>query len=190
MREGLMTTPPSPRQDEEAYWASSREFVRLLIAELNGTLKAERISAKKRQQICTTFVFAHCNFLDQQWFKPGGQTKYPILSFSDAFFDIDATLDISQINFPNKAVELHAMVHDEIAWFFNEAKEDRSAVVTGDLGSETVDRQIEESDADVIIRQPCTSCRGTGECFCIRKGNGDSSSCPRCQGTGDCKHCS
>jgi len=178
-----------PRQDEDAYWRSGREFVRLLIKELNEALKANRISAKKRKAICTSFVFSYCNFLDQQWFKPGGRTEYPLLCFSESFFDLDTKLDLSQINFPHKSVELHGMVHDEIDWFFDEMKEDGSAMITGDLGAETANLDLQETDSDSILPQPCWTCHGTGQCYCIRKGGGDPVGCPRCQGTGNCQHC-
>ena len=177
------------QQDEDAYWRSGKEFVRLLIVELNQTLQANGVSGKKRKQICTSFVFGFCNFLDQQWFKPGGRTQYPLLCFAKTFFDVDAPLDLSQINFPHKAVELHGMVHDEIAWFFDEVKEAPTAVLTGDVGAETEDSVIEEADAGPVLAQPCWTCKGTGQCFCLRKGGGDSTGCPRCQGSGHCQHC-
>ena len=177
-----------PQQDEEAYWRSSKEFVRLLIAELNETLKAHGVWRRKRKQICTSFVFSFCNFVDHQWFKPGGRTQYPLLGFATNFFDIDVPLDLAQINFPHKSVELHGMVHDEIEWFFEEMKENRAAVPSGDVGQETADVAIEEV-AVQIPTLPCWTCKGTGHCFCIRKGSGDPAGCPRCQGSGHCQHC-
>jgi len=182
-----MPDRPQLQQDEEAYWRSSKEFVRLLIAELNDSLKANRLSAKKRKQICTTFAFSLCNFLDQQWLKPAGRTQYPLLCFAKTFFDLDVPLDVSQINFPHKSVELHAMVADEIDWFFNEINEDRSAISTGDAGNETADVETDENIK--LLPQPCPTCQGTGHCFCIRKGGGDPTNCARCGGSGHCKHC-
>ncbi len=177
------------RQDEEAYWQSARQFVRLLIAELDRTLRGSRISGKKRKQICTTFAFEFCNFLDHRWFKPGGRTEYPLLCFAKSYFDIDVPLESSQINFPHKSVELHGMVHDEIEWFFNEVKEDNSAVATGDVGDETedIDEAVNESESRFV--SPCPVCGGSGQCFCLRKGVGHADGCPRCGGTGECKHC-
>ena len=189
MGEEQMRDQPAPEQDEDEYWRSSREFVRLLIADLNQTLKANRISVKKRREICTSFAFSFCNFIDQQWFKPDGRTQYPLLCFADKFFDIDVPLDLCEINFPHKSVELHGMVHDEIDWFFDEIKEDSAAVLTGDVGAETDDVEIAEIDSDSIIPQPCWTCQGTGHCFCIRKGGGDPTGCSRCRGTGHCQHC-
>ncbi|MCG8652491.1 MAG: hypothetical protein MI861_21810 [Pirellulales bacterium] len=182
-----MQDQPAVPQDEDAYWRSCKEFVRLLIAELNQTLKSNRVSSRKRKKICTEFVFGFCNFLDQQWLKPAGRTQYPLLCFTKTFFDIDVPIELSQINFPHKSVELHAMVTDEIDWFFNEMREKRSAITTGDVGSETVDVEIDETIT--LLPQPCSICNGSGQCFCLRKGDGDSANCPRCQGSGHCRHC-
>ncbi|REJ86516.1 MAG: hypothetical protein DWQ34_27145 [Planctomycetota bacterium] len=187
MREDRMPDQPELQQDEDAYWRSCKEFVRLIIAELNCSLKANRVSLKKRRQICTTFTFSLCNFLDHQWMKPSGRTQYPLLCFAKTYFDIDVPLELSQINFPHKSVELHAMVGDEINWFFNEIGEDGAAIATGDVGSETADVEIDE--AVELLPQPCPTCTGTGQCFCIRKGGGDSTNCARCGGSGHCKHC-
>ena len=162
--------------------------MRLLIAELNETLKANGVWRKKRKQICTSLAFGFCNFLDQQWFKPGGRTQYPLLCFANTFFDIDVPLDLSQINFPHKSVELHGMVHDEIEWFFEEMKENRAAVPSGNVGEETLDVELDEAPGP-ILSQPCWTCKGTGQCFCLRKGGGDPTGCPRCHGSGHCQHC-
>ena len=177
-----------PLQDEDAYWRSCREFVRLLITELNRALKASRVSLKKHKQICTAFAFGFCNFLDRQWFKPGGRTQYPLLCFARSFFDVDAAVDLSLVNFPHKSVELHGMVHDEVAWFFDEMKERDSAVPSGDVGAETEDVDLIEANAVGLIPQPCPTCRGTGRCFCLRRA-GDPAGCPRCAGSGRCRHC-
>ncbi len=182
-----MPDRPELQQDEDAYWRSGRDFVRLLIAELNRSLKEKRIALKKRKQICAAFTFSVCNFLDQQWMKPSGRTQYPLLCFTKTYFDIDVPLDLSQINFPHKSVELHAMVADEIHWFFNEQQEDSSAITIGDVGTETPDVEIDDSVN--LLAQPCPTCNGTGHCFCIRKGGGDSTNCARCGGSGHCKHC-
>ncbi|WP_088259124.1 DKNYY domain-containing protein [Fimbriiglobus ruber] len=39
------------------------------------------------------------------------------------------------------------------------------------------------------LRNTCTTCHGSGDCYCIRKGGGDSSSCARCGGSGKCHVC-
>jgi hypothetical protein len=57
-----------------------------------------------------------------------GRTKYPLLCFSGSFFDIDTDIDLSQTVFPNKTVELHARVHDEAKWFFEDVHEDLAAL--------------------------------------------------------------
>lgn len=185
-----MADYPEFEQDEEAYWRSCKAFVRALIAELNRSLKKGGVWKSKRKQICTEFAFGFTNFLDQQWMKVGGKTEYPFLCFTRAFPDSDMSLaDVSPISCPHKSVEMHAMVHDEINWFFDEMKEDKLAVVVGSVGDEVEDTQ---DAAREIIRPTalCPTCQGTGQCYCIRKGGGLSSSCPRCQGTGHCKHCS
>jgi hypothetical protein len=187
MRDEPMQNQLIPQQDEDAYWRSSKEFVRLLIAELNHTLKGKVLTKRKRRQICTEFAFSLCSFLDQQWLKPAGRTQYPLLCFAQAFFDLDVPLDLSRINFPHKSVELHAMVADEVDWFFNEMNEDSSAIPVGDVGTETADVAVSESVT--LLSQPCPTCKGSGQCFCIRKGSGNSENCSRCNGTGQCKHC-
>ena len=182
-----MPNKPTLQQDEDAYWRSCKDFVRLLIAQLNQSLKGKVFTKNKRKQICTDFAFSFCSFLDQQWLKPAGRTQYPLLCFAKAFFDIDVALDLSQINFPHKSVELHAMVADEIRWFFDEMNEDVSAIPFGTVGTETPDRAVSESVT--LLPQPCPTCKGTGQCFCIRKGGGNSANCARCNGSGQCKHC-
>jgi len=114
-----------------------------------------------------------------------GRTKYPLLCFSDSFFDIDTDIDLSQTVFPNKTVELDARVHDEAKWFFEDVHEDLAALATGDIGTETADTDPEQADSDSVIRQPCSPRGGSGYCFCIRKGSSDSAGCPRCQGDGN-----
>lgn len=123
----------------------------------------------------------------QQWLKPGGQTQYPLLCFARKFFDIDLPLDLAQINFPHKSVEMHAMVADEIDWFFGEMKEAAAAICTGNVGDETADIEIDETVT--LLVQPCWTCNGTGQCFCLRKGKGDPVDCVRCKGCGQCQHC-
>jgi hypothetical protein len=177
------------QQDEDAYWRSSKEFVRVLIAELNQVLKANRISTRKRRKICTSFAFSLCNFLDQQWFKPDGQIQYPLLCFAESFLEMDASPDLSKINFPHKSVELHGMVHDEIAWFFDEAQEDGTAVLTGDVGAERGEGNDVSNDPNIPLTSACPPCSGTGQCFCIRKGARNPEGCPRCGGSGQCRHC-
>ena len=184
-----MSDAPEPRQDEDAYWQSAKALVRLLIKELNESLKSNRISARKRRAICTSFVFSYCNFLDRRWFKTGGNAEYPLLCFSKSFFDLDEEIDLSQINFPHKSVDFHGMVHDEIVWFFEEMAEDASAVTSGDVGEEPEQHDVQEVESGSLITQPCWTCKGSGHCYCIRKGSGDATGCPRCQGTGHCRHC-
>jgi hypothetical protein len=184
-----MSEYPEFKQDEEEYWRSCKEFVRVLIAELNRSLKDSGVWKTKRKQICTKFAFSFSNYLDQQWMKVDGKTQYPFLCFTTSFLEIGVSLaDISPIDCPHKSVELHAMVCDEVDWFFNEMKESKNAVVVGSVGEETED--TDEIQREIVLReQPCPPCQGTGQCYCIRKGSGLSSECPRCQGTGQCRHC-
>lgn len=39
------------------------------------------------------------------------------------------------------------------------------------------------------IRNTCTTCNGSGDCYCKRKGDSDTASCARCNGTGKCHIC-
>ena len=170
--------------DEEAYWRASKEFVRLTISQLNETLKGSKVSAAKRKEICTEFTFGLTNVLDQQWIKADGRTFYPVLCFSEVFQDFSQ----SSVAFPSASVELHAMVHDEIDWFFEEVRQDSTCVITGNVGDETADTEWEIDD-DKPIRQPCARCKGSGKCFCLRKGSGDATGCTRCSATGKCVQC-
>lgn len=51
--------------------------------------------------------------------------------------------------------------------------------------------KIEESFRDSFhrIRRTCPVCKGSGECYCQRKGSGDAAACPRCHGTHKCHLC-
>lgn len=184
-----MVDQPRVEQDEDAYWRSSREFVRVLIAELNRVLNKQGVWKRKRRQICSEFAFEFAQFLDQRWMKVNGTTEYPLLCFVRTFLDLDVPLaDVSPINAPHKSVELHAMVADEIRWFFDEMKERPDAVAIGDVGEETPDTG--PTDEPVATKDlPCWTCQGTGQCFCLRKGPGTAEGCPRCGGTGRCRHC-
>ena len=175
------------QQDEDAYWRSSKEFVRLLIAEMNQSPKSNRISTRKRKQICKDFAFVFCSELDQRWIKPRGQTEYPLLCFSTKFFDVDVPIDLAQINFPGKSVEMHAMVTDEIEWFFDEMKENTTAVCTGNVDDETTDIEVDESVT--LLPQHVGHATELESVFCLRKGKGDPADCPRCRGCGQCQHC-
>jgi hypothetical protein len=185
-----MADRPDLRQDEEAYWQASKAFVRLLIAELNTALVEQKISKPKRKEICESYVFSLANVFDQQWFKANGQTTYPLLCFTNTFLNIDTALsDLPAIDVPHKAVELHAMVSDEVEWFFQEMKEDETAVVVGNVGEETPDVAPPPPPAVERYVSKCNMCQGSGECFCIRKGPGNAVGCLRCKGTGQCQHC-
>ena len=35
----------------------------------------------------------------------------------------------------------------------------------------------------------CNMCKGSGECYCIRKGPGNAANCPRCSGNAQCRYC-
>lgn len=185
----MMADSPELRQDEEEYWRAAREFVRVLIAELNGSLKESGVWKARRRQICTRFAFGFASYLDQQWMKVGGKTRYPLLCFTSAFLDVDVALaDLPPILCPHKSVELHAMVSDEVDWYFRDMKEDGKAVITGAVGEETEDsEEIPQQTTRPVI--PCWTCQGTGKCFCLRKGSGDPVNCSRCQGSGQCRHC-
>jgi hypothetical protein len=39
------------------------------------------------------------------------------------------------------------------------------------------------------IRKTCTTCDGSGNCYCKRKSGADTASCARCNGTGKCHIC-
>ena len=185
-----MADQPEILQDEHEYWRSSREFVRVLIAELNQSLKASGIWKRHRIQICKSFLFSLTNLFDQQWMKVDGQTQYPLLCFAKVFPDLDTSLvEISPVNFPHKSVELHAMVGDEIDWYFGEMRERSGAVLTGDVGAETPDTEPPPRPDLVRHTSPCQACRGTGQCFCLRKGAVSAAGCPRCRGSGRCSHC-
>ncbi len=82
------------------------------------------------------------------------------------------------------------MASDEVAWLFDECNEEIPTDIFGSVGSELPDvKEIELADDDKPIPQPCYVCKGTGECYCIRKGSSEPSDCVRCGGTGKCKHC-
>lgn len=76
-------------------------------------------------------------------------------------------------------VKLAKQYSYELDWFGSENKR------PGSVGSMQETAEAE----DAPLPQPCPTCKGTGQCFCLRKGSGDATNCPRCQGSGHCKHC-
>jgi len=136
----MMADSPELRQDAEEYWRAAREFVRVLIAELNDSLKESGVWKARRRRICTRFAFGFASYFDQQWMKVGGKTRYPLLCFTTSFLDMDVALsDLPSILCPHRSVELHAMVSDEVDCYFRDMKEDGKAVITGAVGEETED---------------------------------------------------
>lgn len=125
-------------RDEEAYWALARGFVRALIVEVNGALRKAGVEEKaRRRKICERAVFGIGNLIDQYWLEVDGRTVYPVLCFSDRFPAGETPLrKLGPVQFPEKAVELHAMASDEVEWFFKEQKEKDSAVTMGCVGEE------------------------------------------------------
>ena len=177
-------------QDEDNYWRSARGFVRILIAILNDALKESGLSKPKRRTACERSAFSICNTLDQCWIRSDGKTDYPLLAFSERFLEVDSLVEqIVPIQLPHKSVEMHAMVCDEISWFFDEQKEILPINSVGSIGEEVPNELISATVDDTIKRPPCSMCKGTGDCYCIRKGSGVATCCPRCDGTGKCRHC-
>ena len=125
-------------QDEEAYWHLARQFVRVLIVEVNEALRqAGILEQEQRRKICEEVVFGIANFFDSYWTGVEGRKMYPLLGFAETFPDDAMELaNLGPVHIPHKAVELHAMVWDEVRWYFEEQKENDNAVPMGCVGED------------------------------------------------------
>ncbi|MCY2974538.1 MAG: hypothetical protein NTW52_07695 [Planctomycetota bacterium] len=161
-----------------------------MVSELNEALVEQRISKTKRRQICTSFVYSLCNTLDQRWVRIDGQTYFPLLAFSKTFFDIgDSIESVAPIQMPDRDVAFYEMLGDETDWLFDECKEVTPPSIYGGIGQELPDEELPPEPEPEKLRIPCHVCNGTGKCFCLRKGPGNSAGCPRCATSGNCRHC-
>ena len=177
-------------QDEGEYLRATRAFVRAMVSELNEALVENRISKAKRREICTSFLYSLCNTLDQRWVRIDGQTYFPLLAFSKKFFDIGDSLEsVAPIQMPNRDVAFYEMLGDETEWLFDECNEAAPPNILGGIGQEMPDEDLPREPEPIKIRCPCDVCNGSGKCFCLRKGTGDSAGCPRCAASGKCRHC-
>lgn len=125
-------------RDEDTYWRLGKEFVRALIVEVNDALREAGVGKQaQRREICEIAAFGIGNFFDQYWLKVDGRTVYPVLCFTETYPDGETPLALlGPVQFPDKAVELHAMVPDEVAWYFKERNENDDAVAMGCVGEE------------------------------------------------------
>ncbi len=190
-----MNNRPSVSQNEDEYWRFARDLVRVLISDVNSELKSMGRGRDERRSICETLIFAIANRLDQSWIRSDGLLKYPSICFSDG--SVDDSPGGQQFLIRAESVELHAMVTDEVEWFFGDAEEQLPVGLVGTLGSDVP--ELEPADDPLSAKAgdepeppmafPCAPCGGTGQCFCIRKGPGNSTGCARCGGSGKCRHC-
>lgn len=123
-------------RNEDAYWRLAKEFIRALIVHVNHAMREAGIQQRvTRRQVCEHAVFAIGNFFDQYWLGVDGQKVYPVLCFARQFLDSVTELKmLGPVEFPDKAVELHAMVSDEVEWYFNEREESEESVIMGTVG--------------------------------------------------------
>ena len=185
-----MPSAPRIEQNEEQYWELARSFVRVLIDDLNGALKECGLSKPKRRAAVEKASFALCNMFDQGWLRADGLTAYPMLVFSKKFLDSNVSIDqASPFQLRHESVELHAMVCDEIRWYFDEQKERIPDNTSGDVGCEVPDEIVTRKAEAPAFRPQCHICKGTGACYCIRKEPGSTPACSRCSGSGKCRHC-
>ena len=94
-----MSEPSLARQDEDAYWRSSKEFVRVLIAELNRVLRKQGVWKRKRRQICSEFAFEFAQFLD----KLGGRWNISLFHYRNHGADFGRVLagfEVSDADMP------------------------------------------------------------------------------------------
>lgn len=176
--------------DEGEYLCAARGFVRAMVAELNEALMANRISASKRREICTAFVYSLCNTFDQRWVRNEGKTYYPLLAFTKKFYNIGDTLDsVAPIQMPDHSVPFYEVLGDEADWLFDDCGGKSPPDILGIVGSELPDADLQPESETPMVRLPCSVCQGSGKCYCLRKGTGNAATCPRCAGTGKCSHC-
>ncbi len=176
-------------QNEDAYFPRVKHYLMVLLDDLNNALKESRVSKNSRRGICETFLYAHCGKLDQQWFRCEGQTRYPLIAFSKQFIDFaKPPTDDNTILIGDKGNELHAIVSGLLDEFFDELNEVVPENTIGQLGEELPDEEC-QLIPEAPRKVPCLVCKGTGSCFCLRKGSGISDRCPRCNGKGKCQHC-
>lgn len=177
-------------QDETEYHRAAKAFVRAMVAELNETLTENRISKAKRRGICTSFAYSLCITFDQRWVRNEGQTYFPLLAFTKRFYDIGDSLDdVAPIQMPDRGVAFYEMFGDEADWLFDDCNDAPPSNIIGGLRDALPDEESQPESETEKICLPCTICRGSGKCYCLRKGEGDSTLCPRCDGTGKCCHC-
>lgn len=177
--------------DESEYLRAARGFVRAMVAELNETLIENQISKSRRREICTSFVYAICNTFDQRWVRNEGKTYFPLLAFTKKFFNIGDTLDsVAPIQMPDHSVPFYEVLGGETDWLFDDCGGKTPTDILGFVGSEIPDTDLQsEPETQQAMRRRCSVCQGSGKCFCLRKGSGNTAGCPRCNGTGECSHC-
>lgn len=176
-------------QDEDDYFPQIKGYLLVLVSDLNKSLYEEGISQKGRRRLCENFLSSHCEKLDQAWLRSEGQTYYPVIGFTKFFIDINATtVPDNTILIGDKGNELHAIVSGLIEEYFDIWQETLPADMTGPIGEELPDEEYEPAP-ETLPARPCSICKGSGQCFCLRKGLKNSENCPRCCGLGQCQHC-
>ena len=177
-------------QNQAEYHRASKAFVRAMVTELNAALTVNGISQAKRRAICEAFTYSLCNTFDQCWVRNDGQTYFPLLAFTKRFYDIGDSLDdVAPIQMPDRGVAFYEMLGDEADWLFDECGDATPPNIIGGLDDVLPDEDLLPEPETERIRVPCPTCKGSGKCYCIRKGTGNSTGCPRCGGTGKCQHC-
>jgi hypothetical protein len=172
------------------WFAATTTLLTLMVADLNESLRSAGLSKSQRKVACEDFLFAFCERLDQGWIRTDGRTHYPLLAFSKRFLDINTKLsDVLPILLPDKGDELHAVASEIVNAFFDDQKEQLPKHLGGDIGDELPDEPVVRDDPPAIP-MPCPTCKGTGDCYCVRTSSSVQPDCVRCSGTGKCRHCS
>ena len=176
-------------QNERGYFPKVKQYLLVLVSDLNQALMEGRVSRQIRRQICGTFLVSHCEKLDQEWLRCKGQTWYPLIAFTKSFIELaTAPIADNSMLIGDKGNELHAIASALIDEFFDELHERLPENTTGQIGDELPDAKL-ETVPEPRPKLPCFVCKGSGLCFCLRKGLGTSDNCRRCAGLGKCPHC-
>jgi|JI9StandDraft_1071089.scaffolds.fasta_scaffold03065_4 hypothetical protein len=176
-------------QNEDDYFPLIKGHLLVLVSDLNEALKEEGLPQESRRRLCENFLLSHCEKLDQAWLRCEGQTYYPVIGFTKFFIDLNATsVPDNTILIGDKGNEFHTIVSELIEEYFDEWQETLPADMTGQISEELPDEEYEPAP-DKPPARPCSICKGSGQCFCLRRGSKNSENCPRCGGHGKCQHC-
>src|SRR5262249_19693964 len=83
--------------------------------------------------------------------------------------------------------EMFSLGESFIAFLGSLRKRERADYASGGEAREPDHRY--ERIGNLVTSGACSQCRGSGTCYCIRKGPGNPAGCVRCNGTGKCGVC-